>query len=279
MFNASRIALGTVQFGLDYGISNSNGKPSINEIDSILNLAIDNNIIFLDTANAYGEAEQVIGLLNSNRFEIVTKFLPESLNGLFENQFQESLIKLKTDKVFGLLAHRPIDVVNNPKIWEKMNLQKDLQKVMKIGFSFDKPEEYYAVIKKSFFPDLVQVPFNYFDDRFVDIIEELKDKGCEIHVRSAFLQGLFFTDTNQLPSFFDEVKELLSKLQKEYDTSLPATLLRFVLDNASIDKVVVGVQNKIQLKNILDSLKNASEIKKLDRKINHKIVQPSLWPK
>jgi len=279
MFNASRIALGTVQFGLDYGISNSNGKPSLNEIDSILNLAIDNNIIFLDTANAYGEAEQVIGLLNSNRFEIVTKFLPESQNGLFENQFQESLLKLKTDKVFGLLAHRPMDVVNNPKIWEKMNLQKDLQKVMKIGFSFDKPEEYYAVIKKSFFPDLVQVPFNYFDDRFVDIIEELKDKGCEIHVRSAFLQGLFFTDTNQLPSFFDEVKELLSKLQKEYDTSLPATLLRFVLDNESIDKVLVGVQNKIQLKNILDSLQNAPEIKKLDRKINHKIVQPSLWPK
>jgi aryl-alcohol dehydrogenase-like predicted oxidoreductase len=279
MFDTSKLAIGTVQFGLDYGISNSHGKPSLIEVDSILSLAFERNIDLLDTANVYGEAEQVIGKLNLDRFAIVTKFLPESQNGLFENQLQDSLCKLKTDNVYGLLAHRPLDLVDNPEIWKKMNNQKENQKVKKIGFSFDSPEEYYAVIEKSFFPDLVQVPFNYFDNRFIDIIKELKFNGCEIHVRSTFLQGLFFTNTSKLPAFFDEVNELLAELQIEYDKSLAASLLNYVLDNEDIDKAVIGVQNKIELQSILDSLENAPKLRALKKKINHKIVQPSLWPK
>lgn len=279
MLRKSKLVLGTVQFGLDYGISNHNGKPTTNEIDGILSLAYENNIGLLDTANAYGGAEQVIGQLNSNRFDIVTKFLPESQNGLFENQFRDSLLNLKTESVYGLLAHRPIDVVNHPEIWDKMNAQKSNKKVKKIGFSFDRPEEYYAVMEKSFFPDIVQVPLNYFDNRFGNIIKELKSNGCEIHVRSAFLQGLFFTNTAQLSPFFNEVKELIAELQKEYGTSLAAALLHFVLENKSIDKVVIGVQNRYQLQNILDSMVNAPNLRRIDRKINHKILQPSLWPK
>jgi aryl-alcohol dehydrogenase-like predicted oxidoreductase len=278
MLNTSKLALGTVQFGLDYGISNHNGKPSINEIEGVLSLAYESEIELLDTANAYGEAEQVIGQLNSNRFDIVTKFLPESQNGLFENQFCDSLNKLKIDSLYGLLAHRPLDVLDNPEIWDKMNAQKSIKKVKKIGFSFDKPEEYYAVIEKSFFPDIVQVPLNYFDDRFAGIIEDLKSNRCEIHVRSAFLQGLFFTNTTQLPSFFDEVKDLIAELQKEHSIHLAAALLQFVLDNKFVDKVVIGVQNRFQLQNILDSLEEAQNLSKLDNKINHKILQPSLWP-
>lgn len=279
MLDTSKLALGTVQFGVDYGISNSDGKPPIQEIEAILKLTLESKIDLLDTANSYGEAEHVIGLLNANRFYIVTKFLPESQNGLFENQFQDSLSKLKTEHVYGLLAHRPMDVVNNPEIWDKMNVQKDNQKVKKIGFSFNSTEEYYAVIGKSFYPDIVQVPFNYFDDRFSDIIKELKSNGCEIHVRSAFLQGLFFANTSQLSTFFNEVKELVIELQKEYNTSLAAALLLFILDNKFIDKVVIGIQNRNQLQNILDSEVIAPKLKGLDKKINHKILQPSLWPK
>jgi aryl-alcohol dehydrogenase-like predicted oxidoreductase len=279
MHDSSRIALGTVQFGLDYGISNTGGKPPKQEIEAILNLALESKIELLDTANAYGEAEQVIGELNSNRFDIVTKFLPESQNGLFENQFHDSLHKLNTENVYGLLAHRPMDVVDHPEIWDKMKAQKDKQKVKKIGFSFDRPEEYYAVIEESFYPDIVQVPFNYFDDRFIDIIKELKVKGCEIHTRSAFLQGLFFTNLSQLSSFFDDVKEIISELQKIHGQLLAAALLRFVLDNEYIDKVVIGVQNRIQLQNILDSLLNAPKIESLNKNVNNKILQPSLWPK
>jgi aryl-alcohol dehydrogenase-like predicted oxidoreductase len=279
MLDTSLLALGTVQFGLDYGISNPDGRPSLNEIESILALAEDYKIGLLDTANAYGDADKLIGRLHANRFKIVTKFLPESQYGLFENQLTDSLNKLDVKCIYGLLAHRPIDVVEHPEIWKKMQLQKEKGNVKKIGFSFNKPEEHYAVSKKSFFPDIIQVPYNYFDDRFTDIIKELKDKGCEIHVRSAFLQGLFFTNTNKLSSFFNEVKELIDELQKEHGTSLAAALLQFVFENKFVDKVVFGVQNRYQLQNILDSLVNAPDLGKLNKKINHKILQPSLWPK
>jgi aryl-alcohol dehydrogenase-like predicted oxidoreductase len=278
MLDTSKLAIGTVQFGLDYGISNSDGKPHLHEIESILELAFESKIELLDTAIAYGEAQQIIGQINANRFHIVTKFLLDSQNDSFEKQFQNSLHNLKTGHLYGLLAHRPMDVVDHPVIWDKMNTLKYNQKIKKIGFSFDSPEDYYIVNENSFFPDIVQVPYNYFDDRFADIIKELKDKGCEIHVRSAFLQGLFFTNTNQLPTFFEEVKDLVTKLQKEHGTSLAAALLRFVLENKFVDKVVIGIQNRYQLQNILDSLVNAPKLKELKKKINHKILRPSLWP-
>ena len=278
MVDTSRLALGTVQFGLEYGINNFEGKPNQVEIGNILNLAYKNNINVLDTANIYGTAEEVLGFYDISSFEIITKFLPESQNGLFEKQFEDSLKKLKVKAVYGLLAHRPMDVVENPEIWHKMNVQKSNFKVKKIGFSFDTLDQYFAVFKKSFIPDIVQVPFNYFDDRFINIIEELKGNGCEIHVRSAFLQGLFFTKMNKLSSFFDEVKELIGNLQEEYDNLLAAGLLRFVLGNLSVDKVVFGVQKEIELKNILEMLDIAPALPRFEKKINQSILMPSNWP-
>lgn len=275
----NRLALGTVQFGLDYGVNNYCGKPPISVIKATLNLASERGIDFLDTANAYGDAEQIIGVLNAGRFNLVTKILPESQSGLFELQLQNSLKQLKVESVYGLLAHRPMDVVNNPGIWDKMKHQKEKLRVNKIGFSFDCPEEYFAVLKKSFYPDIVQVPLNYFDNRFVRIIEELKCHGCEIHVRSAFLQGLFFADITKLPSFFDEVRDLIVDLQEQYDSSLAAALLRFAIEHEHVDKVVVGVQNQFQLQNILKHIVDAPVLGSLTIKISNNILRPSLWPK
>ena len=276
---SSRLIIGTVQFGLDYGISNTKGKPTLNEVEEILNLAADNGLSVLDTASAYGNAESIIGSLNCNRFKIVTKFLPESQYGCIDVQLIKSLARLKQNSVYGLLAHRPHEVVSNPVIWKKMLALKNEGKVYKIGFSFDNPDEYYAIRNQSIHPDLVQVPFNYFDNRFETIIEELKRSGCEIHVRSAFLQGLFFSNINMLSPFFDEVKGIISDLQDGFDKSLAAGLLRYVLENKYIDKVVIGVQDKNQLNDIFESIENAPKLPRLNRRINHKILQPSLWIK
>jgi aryl-alcohol dehydrogenase-like predicted oxidoreductase len=156
---------------------------------------------------------------------------------------------------------------------------KESLKVKKIGFSFNDPKEYYAVIEKNFHPDLVQVPFNFLDNRFASIIDNLKINGCEIHARSVFLQGLFFSDTKILPSFFEEIKETIWNLQVVHAQALPAGLLRYVLDNKQIDKVVIGVQNQEQLKLILESMDNAPVLAKHDIVIKENILQPSYWPK
>ena len=50
-----RIAIGTAQFGLPYGIANKTGQVGQEEIKEILNLARLNHIDNLDTAISYGE--------------------------------------------------------------------------------------------------------------------------------------------------------------------------------------------------------------------------------
>ncbi len=53
----SKISLGTVQFGMDYGIANVRGKVDKEEVFKIMDLASSKKIGFLDTAYSYGESE------------------------------------------------------------------------------------------------------------------------------------------------------------------------------------------------------------------------------
>lgn len=272
-----KLALGTVQFGLPYGISNTQGQTPFEEVQNILNFAHQMGILTLDTAYAYGDAEEILGKLNRNRFDIITKFLPEKDEETIQFQFQASLTKLKTSQVYGYLAHRPLDLVNNPHVWEYLNDLKYKHKVKKIGFSLNEPLEFYKLLEKGFIPDLVQIPFNYFDHRFIEIAKELKNANCEIHTRSTFLQGLFFMDTTQLSSHFDPVKPWIADLQRTYPTNLADALLRYVLSFHWIDKVVLGVQNLAQLRNNISLKNNSSKLALFTEKIDDLILQPSKW--
>lgn len=274
----SKIALGSVQFGISYGISNKEGKTTFEEAKSILDYSFNSGINTIDTAIAYGNAESVIGDLNQNRFEIITKFLPENQNGPLEKQLDLSLRNLKQNSVYGLLAHRPLDVIENPEIWEKLLLLKKSGKVKKIGLSLNTIEEFEKISTRKIYPDLVQVPYNYFDNRFEYIMSELKGKNCEIHVRSVFLQGLFYSKTDELSDFFNQVKPLIDNLQKVYGQSLASALINYVLSNKNIDKIVLGIQNKEQIQQIVESLNDAPKLPKNDFEIDKCILQPSLWP-
>ena len=78
----SKLILGTVQFGLNYGIANSEGKPDLNKVRAILRCAADHGIRILDTAAAYGDSETVIGTVFAedsalkNHFQVVSKIPP-----------------------------------------------------------------------------------------------------------------------------------------------------------------------------------------------------------
>lgn len=69
-----RIALGTAQFGLDYGISNLGGQTSHSELQAILELASESGIDCLDTAIGYGNSEENLGRAGVDSFKVVTKF-------------------------------------------------------------------------------------------------------------------------------------------------------------------------------------------------------------
>lgn len=275
----SKIGLGTVQFGLDYGISNERGMTPKEEVRNILNFAKAEGLEVLDTAIAYGNAESVLGSIGVEKFQVVSKFLPESnLNMSLKEQLMSSLKNLKQESIYGYLAHRPLEILNNPEQWNTLNAFKDQGLVNKIGFSLNEPDELEQLLNKNLVPDLIQVPFNYFDNRFEKVIKKLHADGCEVHTRSAFLQGLFFKAPEKLPVHFEEVKGMLKEIQRSTN-HLAGNLLRFVLEKPFIDKVIVGVENKTQLKNNLENLDFEVELPNLSRTISDNIIIPSQWPK
>lgn len=275
----NKIGLGSVQFGIPYGVSNTTGQTTPEEVTGILNFAATNGITFIDTASAYGNAEQILGGNDLNKFKVISKFMPQESNGSLSVQLQKTVANLNTETLYGYLAHRPLDLLNDFKQWEELKILKEEKKIEKIGFSLNEPFELEALLHKGMIPDLIQVPYNYFDNRFKELLIELKGNGCEIHSRSAFLQGLFFSDVQKLPAFFDEVKERIRDLQINFKDNLSGALLRYVLSLDFIDVVIMGVENENQLKINLNSIDTAQILLPEEFRFSKSVVMPSNWPK
>lgn len=275
----NKIGLGSVQFGIPYGISNQNGQTPFDEVAKILDFAFLRNIKIIDTASGYGTSESVIGDLNKNRFAIVSKFMPSNSEVDIRKQLEKSLSLLKIESLYGYLAHRPLDLLDNIAVWNELKKLKSEMKIKKIGFSLNTPEEYYQLKLAGLKPDLVQVPFNYFDTRFKAVLIELKNAGCEVHTRSTFLQGLFFADTEKLPAFFNELKPSIKNLQNNYKEELEVVLLSYVLQQEFIDVVIMGVENEGQLKKNINFIDNTSQLESLTVTFSEQVVMPMHWPK
>lgn len=274
-----KVGLGSVQFGIPYGVSNNHGQTTSEEVTKILNYANKSGIKFIDTASAYGNAEAVLGFNDLNNFKIISKFMPQEENNSISFQLKTSLEKLNVDSLYGYLAHRPPSLLDNQKQWEELLVLKQENKVKKIGFSLNEPKELDLLLNNGIMPDLIQVPYNYFDNRFKDILIDLKSKGCEIHTRSAFLQGLFFSDIQKLPSFFDEVKKYIIELQINLSDNLSGALLKYVLSLDFVDVVIIGVENEKQLKCNLKNIEVAENLVPMNLNYSDSILMPSNWPK
>lgn len=275
----SKIGLGSVQFGLPYGISNTVGQTTDAEVSKILDVAFNLGIKTIDTASSYGSSETIIGKYEGNRFEIVSKFMPSSSESSIKDQFEKSIDALQISTLYGYLAHRPLALIDNRKDWEAIQQLKQTQKINKIGFSLNDPKEYIELVKADIIPDIVQVPFNYFDNRFKDVLIDLKGKGCEVHTRSTFLQGLFFMDKTQLSDFFAPFFLELENLQNTFKMNLSGSLLKYVIEQPFIDKVILGIENVTQLEDNINGLETASELKPLKKQFSNELVMPMHWPK
>ena len=253
-----KLVLGTVQFGLQYGV-NSAGRPSQEAVKSILNEAAKGGITTLDTSSAYGNSEEVLGdsIATPGLFKIVSKY-PKGETPVGE-MFNSSLRCLKVDMLYGYLLHHFEVYKNNPKVWDEFIALKESGKVQKIGFSLYTPEELEFILMNGSPFDLIQVPFNIFDKKFLPYMKELHEKGVEIHVRSTFLQGLFFKDRNALPEKLQPMKKYLLQLDefsKKSGLSISEIALNYNLQNPYIDGVLIGVDNVEQLQMNLNSIKD-----------------------
>lgn len=254
----SKIVLGTVQFGLQYGV-NSAGRPSEEAVKDILGEAAKGGITTLDTSSAYGNSEEILGecVTPEENFRIISKY-PKGVIPAGE-LFKDSLKRLKVDKLYGYLLHHFEVYKNNPKVWDEFIALKESGKVQKIGFSLYSPDELQFILDNKSLFDLIQVPFNIFDKKFLPYMKELHEKGVEIHVRSTFLQGLFFKDRETLPDKLKPMKKYLLQLDefsKQSGLSISEIALNYNLQNPFIDGVLIGVDNVDQLKTNFASVKD-----------------------
>jgi aryl-alcohol dehydrogenase-like predicted oxidoreductase len=271
----NKMGLGTVQFGLNYGISNKKGKTDNNEIKSIINTCQSKGMTIIDTSPDYGNAEELIGKFDLGKFKVVSKFISKP-NYSIHDLLKKSLKNLNLNNLYGYLSHKPQELLSDSNLWMDLLKIKDQGLVNKIGFSVYHPNEIELLIEKKMVPDIVQLPFNFLDRRFENHFQKLIDLDVEIHARSIFLQGLFFLNTKNMNSFFDPVKNIIDELQKS--SNLSGDLLNFVLSNKYISHGIVGVENNNQLKHNIKSCKYSSEINvNINTPYTDDILNPTKW--
>lgn len=282
-------ALGTVQFGLPYGIANRTGQVMRNEAAAILDYAWSMGLNTLDTAVAYGESEARLGEVGVGQWRVVSKLraVPQSckdLAGWVQESLTGSLERLRIPRLRGLLLHRSQQLLSSQgdALYRALVILKEQGKVERIGVSIYGPDELDAIWPR-YKLDLVQAPFNILDRRLAisGWLTRLHQAGAEVHVRSVFLQGLLLMEAVKRPATFDRWQALWQQWHRWLDDQALSPLqacLGFALSQPEIDRVVVGVDSLKQLQEILAAIDTSVVIPpKTLMSEDLDLINPSNW--
>ena len=288
----NRLAIGTVQFGLDYGVANQHGQVDLKEASKILELGNSAGIDTLDTSISYGVSEQSLGQVGVGKFKVVTKLppIPTSVKDINEwayDQMQSSLARMNLKTAYGLLVHDTSQLfgANGSKLANAMLELKKQGLVHKIGISAYSPDEVASVFQK--FPiDIIQIPFNIFDRRMLTTgwLQRLNAAGIEIHARSIFLQGLLLQNSKSEDPIIRKNIDLFKKwdvFNKNNRNQKISNCINYVKNTIKINKVLVGIDSLKQLKmisQIFSKNKNQKPVK-FNSKIKKNIIDPRKWKK
>jgi len=292
----ARLGLGTVQFGMAYGVSNLHGRPAESDVVATLQQAVSRGIEYIDTSPAYGDAEVMLGrhLPKNHPFRVVTK-LPRILADTIEpcharallDGVERSIDRLQTSSLYGLLVHHSPDL-RKPgweRVVEVLTQAQARGWVKRIGASIYDADQ-LTMVERAFRPDLVQLPLNVLDRRLLasGTIARLKTEGIEIHTRSAFLQGLLLMDPADLPEFFQPARQRISDLHHAWNKrglKPLAACLAFVLQQPEVDAVIVGVNQPTEFSEIADAIEGIGDVAiAVDDgpSLDSHFLDPSQWP-
>lgn len=286
----SKITLGTVQFGIGYGVSNSSGRPDIANVDQILAEARSVGINSLDTAPTYGDAETTLGLLGVSDFNIVTKIpsIPHDVHDVesfVKYSVEQSLTRLRVQSLHGLLLH-DATVLDNPnasRIVSCLNDMKSSGVVRNVGVSVYRPEQ---IIQLDLLQgiDVIQAPVSIIDRRFVqpDVLSRMSECSVKLQARSVFLQGLLLMPLDELPMYFENHIELLTewhRLLELNNQDAMSACISFVRQCLSINQIVLGVQNVGQLLEIIVKYSSSVDLNLYDSVVcdDEGLINPSKW--
>jgi aryl-alcohol dehydrogenase-like predicted oxidoreductase len=285
----SKLIIGTAQFGLNYGINNIIGKTREKDVFSILDYAFENGIHQIDTASAYGDAEEIIGRYfkesKSEKWKVTTKFSFVNEKNMTDS-LEDSLHKLSVNVIDTVLFHSYNDYNIYKDQLSEFNEKNKNKHYNFLGVSVYTNEEIEKILDDNNI-DVVQAPYNLLDNstRRGNVFSKLKRKNKKIQVRSVFLQGLFFMKSDQRPINLYHLKQPLEKLIelcKRYSLSMHQLALIYVLQNSLIDGALIGVDSHEQLvKNFEGTMGAIPEllIKEIES-INvsdERLLNPSQW--
>jgi aryl-alcohol dehydrogenase-like predicted oxidoreductase len=278
---------------MEYGVANKRGRPTFAEVREILDFANSNGIQYLDTAASYGESEEVLGIIDVTKWNVITKLLPYSTSEFSSPSkyvmasYEQSRRKLKLDSIYGLMVHNAKDLSDEfgLEICETLLELRAEGMVDKIGVSVYSDED-LSGWPKFFTPDIIQGPANVLDQRLVksERLANLRNLGCEFHARSIFLQGLLLqTMTDRDPKFspWQKQLELVVSAARELELGLAEFCLSFAKSFQTVDKIVFGVDGIKQLEELILAWKKSPELsKKYFQKVcsnDLNLIDPRNW--
>ena len=281
---------------MNYGIANSSGHPSQEEIDQIVSYAIKNGIRFFDTAQAYGNSESVIGkalakLEHKNSIRVVSKLSPdlqECSTDIIVESVKSSVQKLNVKSLHGFLVHRA-EALYSESYSLTVQILKDDGLINKSGVSVYTPGEAITALDNPLV-EILEIPFNILDRRWIDegVLEKAEQKNVQLFFRSIFLQGLIFLNNGELKKrkmnwaipYLEQFNKLVST------TCLTARELSFnILSNIPGDNIIIiGVDNLAQLQKNIMHIEEVKQDKTFPKKwwssipvFPEKLLNPTLW--
>ena len=282
----NKLALGTAQFGMNYGVANKNGQVGKRKAMAILDFAYSVGINTLDTAKDYRSSEEVIGYYLKDQsvedWHIITKVNTKANS--IESQINDSIDKLGTIPEI-VLVHSTVGYLNR-SFCKALHRLKETQNIKQVGVSVYTCDEIQKVL--SFLhPDVIQCPLNILDTKLLrnGLLDKIKGYGIDIHIRSVFLQGLFYLADKRIQKNFADALQTIKQLRliaQNAELTLAELSLLWVCSLEQVDKIIIGVDNVEQLEAHQKTLK-----KKVDRVFfqealnikyeNENILNPSLW--
>jgi aryl-alcohol dehydrogenase-like predicted oxidoreductase len=285
----SKLALGTVQFGQLYGVTNTSGRVTPEAVAAIVDLARREGIDTLDTAVAYGDSEACLGGVGISSWRVITKLpaLPldaTDVAGWAELQVLGSLNRLRITRLEGLLLHRPADLLgpHGTALLNALARLKSRGWIGAAGISIYDPGE-LDLLWPRWQPEILQAPCSVLDRRLAHSgwLSRLQRQGTRLHLRSVFLQGLLLTRAAERPASFTRWRGLLDRWL-DWCTAHGVSPLRAALGFAcalpGVERVVVGVDSIAQLREILEAVRASAPAPPDDLySADCELLEPSRW--
>jgi len=283
------LAIGTANFGMPYGLSKSTDPLSIDSVAGIIAKSRSLGINCLDTANAYGNCQKVLGEIGVSDWTVVSKIsaIPNDcsdVSGFVQRQIEMILFDLKVDEVETVLVHNAGDLLGpfGDQIFGALEKHRLAGALKKIGVSIYGPELLNSVIPR-YQVEVVQAPLNVLDNRLVSSgwLGKLASRKVEVHSRSVFLQGLLLSRALQEGEYFGRWQEVFHRWNEISGSNVDLALqtcLTHVKSFADVSRVVVGIDSESHVEEIANLFrKPPQQVEDFMAGVDEDLINPSCW--